>query len=70
MPLVGFAVGRSVGNAVVRNRVRRRLAAALHDRLIGSSPRRILVVAQPAAASTPFAELVDQLERALGRAAR
>lgn len=29
-PRVAFAVGRNVGGAVVRNRVRRRLRAAMH----------------------------------------
>jgi ribonuclease P protein component len=47
-PRVAFAIGRSVGNAVVRNRLRRRLRAvarahanefsAGHTYLIGASP--------------------------------
>ena len=32
-PLVGITISKSVGTAVVRNRLRRRLAASLHDLL-------------------------------------
>jgi ribonuclease P protein component len=48
-PEVGFAVPRSVGTAVTRNRLRRRLRAALAEsRLPGGA---YLVIVQPAAAS-------------------
>jgi ribonuclease P protein component len=68
-PRAGFIVGRSVGPAVVRNRVRRRLrhlvAALLADLPAGSL---LVVRALPAAATSSFAALGDDLDRALRRA--
>ena len=66
---VGITVSRRVGNAVVRNRVRRRLRAALterYDRLPASHD--LLVIARPAAARAPYAELAGALDRLLARA--
>lgn len=71
-PRVGFAVGRRVGPAVVRNRVRRRLRAVMRDL---SDPRRrpsfpsgdYLVRPRPAAAEAPFARLRRDAEGALER---
>ncbi|HET6921266.1 MAG TPA: ribonuclease P protein component [Jiangellaceae bacterium] len=66
---VGFVVGRSVGGAVVRNAVRRRLRHLLRDRLeqlpVGS---RVVIRAQPAAASAPGTALARDLDDALDRA--
>ena len=63
-PQVGFAVSRHVGNAVTRNRVRRRLRAALReDGVVVRADSAYLVGATPAAAEASFAEL----RRALGR---
>jgi len=62
-PQVGFAVSRRVGNAVTRNRVRRRLRAALRDeRELVRADSAYLVGATPAAANATFADL----RRALG----
>jgi ribonuclease P protein component len=62
-PQVGFAVSRKVGNAVIRNRVRRRLRAALVDEQASiRTDSAYLVGATPAAAGASFAEL----RRALG----
>ena len=64
---VGFVVGRSVGGAVVRNRVRRRLRHLVRDRL-AELPAGVLVVrALPAAADVGYLELRDDLGRGLGR---
>jgi ribonuclease P protein component len=66
-PLVGFVVGRSVGNSVVRHRVTRRLRAAARDeldRLPGGS--RTVVRALPAAHGRHAAELAADLDAALG----
>ena len=64
----GFIVSRSVGGAVVRNRVRRRLRHLMHARLhrvpAGSA---VVVRANPAAAAATFTELGAQLDRALER---
>jgi ribonuclease P protein component len=63
--LVGVAVSKAVGTAVVRNRIRRRVAAILHDALPKRPPMRLLVVARPAAATASFAGLQDQMMAAL-----
>ena len=55
-PRVAYAVGRKVGNAVVRNRVRRRLRAAVAE-TAEIRPGAYLVAAAPAAARLSFDEL-------------
>ena len=62
--VVGITVGKPVGGAVVRNTVRRRLAAILREALAGRR-LRVLVVARPSAAAAPFAQLRNELQRAL-----
>jgi len=67
---VGFVVSKAVGNAVVRNRVQRRLRHAVRERLGVLPPGSLLVVrAQPAAARASYPELVGDLERCLERVA-
>lgn len=67
---VGFVVSKAVGNAVVRNRVQRRLRHAVRERLAVLPPGSLLVVrAQPAAALASYAELAGDLERCLQRVA-
>ena len=66
---VGFVVSRSVGAAVVRNRVRRRLrhlAAAQMDRLPPGS--RVVVRALPGSAGATYDQLASALRTALDRA--
>jgi ribonuclease P protein component len=66
--LVGFVVGRAVGNAVVRHRVQRRLRHLCRDRLdrlpAGSS---LVVRALPPSAGAGSAELARDLDRCLER---
>jgi ribonuclease P protein component len=63
-PRVAYAIGKRVGPAVVRNRVRRRLrAAALAHRDELRPGGAYLFGAAPAAASAPFAEI----DAAMGR---
>jgi ribonuclease P protein component len=65
-PRVAYSVGRKVGGAVVRNRVRRRLRAATRvhaDELV--SGRAYLVSASGGAASSSYAELSASLEETL-----
>jgi ribonuclease P protein component len=64
-PRVAYAIGKVVGNAVVRNRVRRRLQAALATVAASLGPGTYLVGAGPAAASAPYAELSASLVAAL-----
>ncbi|QSR28875.1 ribonuclease P protein component [Nocardioides aromaticivorans] len=65
---VGFVVSKAVGNAVVRNRTKRRLRHAVRERLAVLPPGSLLVVrAQPAAALASYTELVADLERCLQR---
>jgi ribonuclease P protein component len=61
-PQVAYAVSRRVGNAVTRNRVRRRLRTALlADRAVVRPDSAYLVGTTPAAAAASFAELRDAL---------
>ena len=57
-PRVAFAVGRQVGGAVTRNRIRRRLRAVVRDEAAVLEPScAYLIGAGPAALKTPFSEL-------------
>lgn len=68
---VGFAVGRPVGGAVVRNRTRRRLRAIMAARLDGiPTGVDVVVRATPAAAGATFAALGAEVDRVLDRALR
>jgi ribonuclease P protein component len=59
-PRVAYAIGRDVGNAVVRNRVRRRLRAAVAAHAATLTPGwGYLVRASSAAADATFSELDD-----------
>ena len=62
--VVGITVGKPVGKAVVRNKVRRRIAAILHD-MLADRRLRLLIVARPAAAEASFDLLKRDVERAL-----
>ena len=61
----GISTSRSVGTAVVRNRVRRRLREILRATPVGGSGRDILVVCRPAAATAGYDELRDVIGRLL-----
>jgi ribonuclease P protein component len=67
-PRVGFVVNRAVGNAVVRNRVRRRLQHLVRSHLTQLPLGAHLVVrALPPAAKLSSAELGAELARCLNR---
>ena len=66
---VGITVSGRVGNAVTRNRVRRRLREALRarfDQLPSSAD--VVVAARPASAQATWDELCAALDMVLGRA--
>jgi ribonuclease P protein component len=67
-PLVGFIVSKAVGNAVVRNRVQRRLRHLARDR-VDRLPRGSLLVvrANPLAADAPSTDLATDFDSALDR---
>jgi ribonuclease P protein component len=65
---VGFVVSKAVGDAVTRNRVKRRLRHLAREHLASLPGSAVLVVrALPAAASASYAELGADLARCLGR---
>jgi ribonuclease P protein component len=66
--LVGIAVNKSIGKAVVRNKIRRRLVSILHDALAGRRAMRLLVVVRPPAAAAAFDALRADVSAALGPA--
>lgn len=67
---VGFTVSRKVGNAVARNRARRRLREMART---GLAPRAVagadhIFIARPQERERPFAELVADMARAVEKA--
>jgi ribonuclease P protein component len=67
-PRAGFVVGRQVGGAVVRNRVRRQLQHLSVDRLAQlPAGARLVVRALPAAAGSSGSELGADLDAAIAR---
>ena len=67
-PRVGFVVSRAVGNAVTRNRVKRRLRELVRARLRSLPDAGLLVVrALPASAAASYADLARDLDKALRR---
>jgi ribonuclease P protein component len=64
-PRVAYAVGRSVGNAVQRNRLRRRLRAIVSDRAGAWRPGAYLIGASPPATFLSWGELRGIVNEAL-----
>ena len=60
-----FAIGRPVGPAVVRNRIRRRLRALLDEMDPRPLPGKYLIKCGVGAAELTYDELNDHLRRAL-----
>ena len=69
VPRFGFTVTKQLGKANVRNRIRRRLKAAV-ARLADSRAKPgtdYVLIARAAAYTLPFAEIVKHLDQALQR---
>jgi ribonuclease P protein component len=67
-PRIGFVVSRAVGNAVTRNRVKRRLRALVRGQGASLPDGSLLVVrALPPSAGASYAELGADLDRCLTR---
>jgi ribonuclease P protein component len=64
--LVGITVSASIGRAVVRNKLRRRIAAIVNE-LLGPSRVRMLIVPRPSAAELSFGELRAELDTLVPR---
>lgn len=71
-PRVAFALGRALGTAVVRNRVRRRLRAMLQQAASAGQlpPGMYLFGAVPDAAARSSIELQFDLDQLIGRIRR
>jgi ribonuclease P protein component len=66
---VGFTATKKIGNAVKRNRARRRLRAAVDDVLrgAGASGADLVIVARQGTITRPYADLKTDLTAALRR---
>ncbi|MFD5598613.1 ribonuclease P protein component [Leucobacter sp. NPDC058333] len=67
----GFIISKAVGNAVTRNRVRRRMKAIVEQRLhAGIAGVDVVFRALPAVADASYSDLKRELTRALDRVER
>lgn len=64
---VAYAIGRHVGNAVVRNRLRRQLRALMRARAEALAPGAYLVACSPRARGSSSTELARDLDRAMAK---
>ena len=71
-PRVGFTVSKKVGDAVERNRVRRRLKEALRraDSVAPAPDHDYVLLARREALTRPFAALIADIERAFAQLSR
>jgi ribonuclease P protein component len=70
-PRIGLAVGRALGGAVVRNRIKRRLREAVRLNLhVLASPVDMVINPKKAALTAGFDELSKEVQKALAAAGR
>ncbi len=63
-PRIGFTLPRSLGGAVVRNRIKRRVREAVRQRLDRLNPEwEIIFNPRRAAMGSPFADLIREVEK-------
>ena len=67
-PQVAYAIGRRTGNAVVRNRLRRRLRSAVREVAGKTAPGAYLIGAERAGIDVSYQDLVQAVGQAMGRA--
>ena len=65
-PRVAYAIGKQVGGATVRNRVRRRLRAIVRDNELPLGPGAWLIGAAPEVAKLSYGELKAAVAEAIG----
>ncbi len=66
---VGITASTTIGGAVIRNRLRRRLKAILDGYPLGVPPwRDVVFIARPGAGELAFGALVDEVARTFGPA--
>ncbi|MGA3316010.1 MAG: ribonuclease P protein component [Candidatus Korobacteraceae bacterium] len=70
-PRVGFTVGKVLGGAVERNRIRRRMREAVRlSARVCDGPIDVVFNPRKSVGNVPFAELVNEVTRALRLAAQ
>jgi ribonuclease P protein component len=71
-PRVGFTVTKKVGNAVVRNRVRRRLKEAVraHAAIHMAPGHDYVIVGREDVLTAPFEQIADELKRRIRQGSR
>lgn len=70
-PRIGFTVGKVLGGAVERNRIKRRMREAVRlSRSACEGPVDVVFNPRKSVLTLPFAELADEVERALRLAAQ